>query len=112
MIGGPDTSGPVALIIAYRGFYDVPRYFVVLHEGALLLFANDFDDEADDYGADYTVFVLDGQADLSGSWDRLPSVAVKKLGRVPVAEVRFDPSRRHSVEVSSFDRIVSEPGQS
>lgn len=92
--------------IRYRGFYDVPRIFVVTAAGATYLFDCPFDDELDDYRDRYAVYRL--SADVipeRGSWDGLPGRGVL-LGEVPVAEVRFDPTRRQAMDAAVLDRVA------
>lgn len=89
----------------YREFYDVPREIVVpAHDGALLL-SCPFDNDLDDYSADYELYWLPVGVDLSGSWTRLPDHAVQRLGRVPVGQVHFDVTRRRELDLESVGAV-------
>lgn len=87
--------------ITYRDFYDLPRIFLVTHEGLRFLFDCKFDDDFDDYPDFYKVFLMPPlQArDLNGSWDQLSASATKYLGDVSVNAVKFDSTRRKSIDV-------------
>jgi hypothetical protein len=86
--------------INYRGFYDVPRIFLVSHRGMQLLFDCKFDDSIDDYPDFYKVYLMPAQQDLelSGSWDRLPELAIEYLGDVQVSSVKFDRTLRKEID--------------
>ena len=76
----------------YRDFYDVPRIFVVRYDGRLLLFESLFDEQADDYTTEYDVYLLPDLADQDFkpiSYE-LSLRAVRKLGVIPVREVKFN----------------------
>lgn len=63
-----DDSTLVPINFRYGEFWDVPRIFVVEHEGQLWLFDCPFSDELDDYPDEYAVYLLDPGTDLEGSW--------------------------------------------
>lgn len=94
--------------IQYRDFHDVPRAFVVEHEGDLLLFDCPFFEVIDDYGTEFTVFKIrkaskdqvdqPSWADLRRSGDR--------VGTVPVNAVRFDDTRREAIDTSVFQLLA------
>ena len=75
--------------IEYSEFYDVPRLFVVTHDGVTYLFDAPFDDSLDDYPDSYAVSTLPPLRpdELAVSWASLPSRAVRHLGSVPVSAV-------------------------
>lgn len=89
---------PIA--IQYREFYDVPRVFVAAYDGVTFVFDASFDDGVDDYPDQYAIYTLPtvAAADLAGPWDALRSRAVRHLGTMPVSAVRFDPTRRQSID--------------
>lgn len=97
--------------IRYRDFYDVPRIFVVSHEGRQFLFDCAFDDELDDYPDSYRVYLLPPVADvdLEGSWERLPQLAKEFLGVIGVSQVQFDPTKREAVNLAVIEKILAEP---
>jgi len=82
-------------ILSYRGFWDVPRIFVVTLPNGMLVFDSPFDDTLDDYSPDYAVYYLPWSEAyrLHGTWETLVT-GTKLLGQVPVAKVEFDQTRR------------------
>ena len=97
-------------IIAYRAFWDVPRWFLIQHRGRLLLFAAPWDDELDDYAAEYSVYALPPDVDLDGDWVTLPPQAQSMRGRVAVGAMRFDETRRAGVELAPIEDIARGAG--
>ena len=98
MTGPPEDWLP----IRYRDFHDVPRAFVVEHRGQLLFFDCPFDDALDDYPDHYSVIRLPPAASTlvsQASWTGLASEGTV-IGRIPVREVRFDPSRRAAIDAA------------
>ncbi len=98
--------------IHYRGFWDVPRIFLVAHRDRLFLFDCPFSEELDDYPDVYAVFELPHGIDnaLPKDWTTLADSAVARLGTVSVADVAFDPTRRKAIDVSVLDRFrTSDP---
>jgi len=96
------------LPIHYRDFYDIPRAFVVEHEGRDYFFDCPFDDELDEYPAEYKVYRLPTAAvptEAGQSWAHLSGVG-QYLGRVATTQVPFDPSRRDAVSAKVFDLIT------
>jgi hypothetical protein len=101
----PDLNNP--LQIQYRDFYDVPRMFVVVHDGSQYLFEGSFDDQLDDYPDEYRVFLLPNltQDQLSGSWTDLTQRASRLVGKIPTRDVTFDRTKRQAIDASIFDRL-------
>jgi hypothetical protein len=95
------------LNINYRDFWDVPRIFFVERGGTLFLFDCQFDDTIEDYPESYRVFRMPAltPADYERSWADLWRRADALVGEVPVAAVRFDPTRRAGIAANSFDAI-------
>jgi hypothetical protein len=96
-------------IVDYGDFYDVPHCIVVEREGVLYVFDCPFDDELDDYGADYDLLRLpDSARHLAATrfapWERVLRLG-HRVGSVPVAAVRFDDTRRRAIDDSVFDLI-------
>lgn len=89
------------LPIRYRDFHDVPRAFVFEHDGTAYLFDCPFDDAADEYPPHYGIYRLDPGVvpPEDGSWADLASRG-RLIGRIGVAEVRFDETRRRAVDAS------------
>ena len=94
--------------IIYSGLYDVPLAFVVRHDGRQYLFLREFDDALDDYPDTYRVFSLPGLPDevIKSSWLRVESLATEFLGKVPIAEVKFDPTKRKEIETEVIDKVA------
>lgn len=95
--------------IQYRGFWDVPRIFLVAARDQLFLFDCAFNEELDDYPDEYQVFELLRGADdpLPQDWTTLADRATARLGTVPVSDVMFDPTRRQAIDASVLDRFQS-----
>lgn len=98
----------IATPINYREFWDVPRIFFAEHRGQLFLFDCRFDEAVEDYPESYQVFLMPRLTDLeyAGSWADLWRKAVRKVADVPVAAVRFDPTRRKAIGAEVFDAFA------
>jgi len=94
--------------IRYRDFWDVPRIFFATRRGRLYLFDCQFDEAVEDYPEEYQVFEMPPltDVDFAGSWADLWRKAVRKVGDIPVAAVRFDPTRRKEIGAEVFDRLA------
>ena len=75
--------------------------------GKAYLFDCPFNEHEDEYDTDYSVFLMPplDKADLSGDWRKLPSMAVRQLGKVPVSDVQFDASKRTGVNTGILDQF-------
>jgi hypothetical protein len=95
--------------IKYMGFYDVPLIFIMRYRGENYLFDCPFDDEKEDDSDSYKVYLMPDLNDqqLPKDWTTLHTRAVRYLGDVLVSNVRFDPSRRNSVDASVLDAITA-----
>lgn len=95
--------------IQYRDFYDVPRIFLLRYEGHLLLLDSPFGDDADEYSASYDVYLMPElpQEMLEGSWAHLRELASRQLGRIPVAAVEFDTTRRKAIDTGSLEALLT-----
>jgi hypothetical protein len=93
--------------IKYFSFWDVPRTFAFERGGDLYVLKSEFDDDLDEYPDDYEVFVVPGFGNLSvvSDWKSIEPLPKTSVGRVPVASVRFDESRRKYVDGSFLDAI-------
>jgi hypothetical protein len=92
----------------YREFYDVPRALVVCEKTRCLLFLALFDDEMDEYRASYDVYELPNltEAELKGSWENFEQKTIRKLGKVAVAEARFDETKRRQIDLEILESLV------
>ena len=97
--------------INYRGFWDVPLYFLVPYNGAWYLFACPFDDDLDDYAEAYQVYMMPEipESELPKDWTTLPARAIRRVGEVPVASVQFDPTKRRQIDTAVFATLVPRP---
>jgi hypothetical protein len=95
--------------IKYMGFYDVPLIFITRYRGETYLFDCPFDEELEDDSESYKVYVLPPLKDdeLPKDWTTLHTRAVRYLGEVPVARVRFDPSKRQAVDSAILDEMAA-----
>lgn len=86
--------------IKYFSFWDVPRTFAFEQSGKLYILTSEFDDDLDEYPDDYEVFVVSGIASLSAvsDWKSIEPLPKTRVGKVPVAMVNFDESRRKFVD--------------
>jgi hypothetical protein len=93
--------------IKYFSFWDVPRTFAFEYSGKVYLLTSEFDDALDEYPDDYEVFVVSGIENLSkvSDWKCIEPLPKTSVGRVPVASVRFDESRRKYVDGSFLGAI-------
>jgi hypothetical protein len=92
------------LQIRYWDFYDVPRLFAVTDlAGRHLLFDCQFDEVADEYQREYVVYELTNaefETVGEGDWKAL-IFGARRLGTLPVASLRFDPTGRNYVHVGA-----------
>ena len=97
--------------IRYLGFWDVPRNFLVRWGGELYLFDCPFDEQLDDYPDVYTVYALPElpKEEIDADWTVLPGKATRKVGTVPIAAVRFDPTRRKAIGAEVLDALPPSP---
>jgi hypothetical protein len=90
---------PELVPIVYRGFYDVPRAFLVEYGEAVLYFLCEFSPALDDYEPEYRVVRL--EKPLLHWAERRSWLGMEDEGtflrRVPVGSVEFDGSRRRFV---------------
>ena len=95
--------------IQYRDFYDVPRIFLLRHDGHLLLLDSPFDDDIDEYSASYDVYLMPelSQEALEGSWAHLRESASCQLGCIPVAAVEFDATKRNAIDTGSLGALLT-----
>jgi len=92
----------------YVDFYDVPRTIVLLVRGKWILLQSTFNEELDDYEAEYSVYRLPSsfQPPPAGSkWDFLEQELVC-VGKIPVREVQFDESKRRTLSAAALNKVV------
>ena len=93
--------------IKYFSFWDVPRTFAFEQGGKVYLLTSEFDDDLDEYPDDYEVFIISGIGNLSAvsDWKSIERLHKTRVGKVPVAAVHFDESRRKFVDSSLLNSI-------
>src|SRR4051812_39893605 len=91
--------------IFYGEFHDWPRMVRFAFEGRWYFLNCPFDDELDDYPDSYEVYRLpfgsEAAFEANPYWWRDLSDAVR-LGRVPVAAVGLDETRRRGIDADKF----------
>ncbi|HEX2476129.1 MAG TPA: hypothetical protein VHK01_15365 [Lacipirellulaceae bacterium] len=94
-------------IVAYREFYDVPRCFFVAYTSGYAFFDCPFDDLLDDYPDEYRVYFFPNivNLNLNGSWEAIAEAGVE-IGKVPVARVEFDSTRRKSISSDVLEELT------
>ena len=90
--------------IKYFSFWDVPRTFAVEHAGKVYLLTSEYDDDLDEYPDDYEVFVV-GDLSVVSDWKSIEPLNKTRVGKIPVAAVHFDSSRRKFVDSAFLDRV-------
>jgi hypothetical protein len=108
MITGDGDPMPEMLPFRYVEFYDVPRCIVLQYRGQTLLLQSAFDEVLDDYSETYSVYPLHGsvQALLEGSWEFLETLKATIVGKIRVDSVRFDGSKRLTLDPSCLDKLI------
>ena len=86
----------------YREFDDVPRSVLVTLDGEALFLTCEFDPRTEAWESTFSVFTRSPAPDLASWWWRADETWLL-LGRVPVAAVEFDPTRRTSVKLDSLN---------
>jgi hypothetical protein len=95
--------------IQYRDFWDIPRIFIVEHQGHNFLFDCPFDEELEDYQNEYRIYLLPMLApdDFAGSWGNLSRKAVSYLGEIPIGRVHFDASKRKEMNADLLEELIA-----
>jgi hypothetical protein len=93
---------------AYVEFYDVPRNIILLVRKKWILLQSAFNEELDEYEPDYSVYQLPSSFEpppAGGRWDFLEH-ELTLLGKIPVQEVEFDPTKRRTLRAATLDGLV------
>lgn len=85
----------------------MPRIFVVTLPDGFLVFDSPFNEALDDYEPDYSVYYLPWieAPRLHGLWNTLVDGAELR-GRIPIADVEFDETRRQMIASEIVDRFA------
>jgi len=97
-------------ILTYREFFDVPRAFIIEPiSGVFLLFDCPFDEAADDYSDNFTVYSLQIATveDLPSDWRKISPCVKDLVGKVSISEIEFDATRRKQVRMQRLGTLVS-----
>jgi hypothetical protein len=95
----------------YGGFYDVPRCLSFRYRGKRFLLQSAFDEDLDEYPTDYSVYIVPESVDdsvLVCSPDFLSNTPMACIGRIPIDQVVFDPSKRNELDASILDSFVED----
>ncbi len=96
--------------IRYQDFYRMPRSIALIHREMLLLLDGSWDDTISAYPATYAVYELPLDTNLDQRWEGLPSRALRRLGQMPLSEIRLDESLRLALDTSAFDTWADKQG--
>jgi len=92
----------------YGDFYDVPRMILLCVRGRWVFLQSAFDEELDDYEAEYSVYRLPSSfrpPPVDSPWGFLDQ-ELACVGKIPVREVQFDESKRRTLSAKALDEIV------
>ena len=101
------------LATTYGEFYDFPRMVRVRLGDRWYFLRSGFDDDKDDYDDCYKVYRLSYHSEEEiqshpNYWMELSDD--EYLGRIPIAELGFDETRRQSVDARAFETWLSSRG--
>jgi hypothetical protein len=103
------TTGTKMIPFVYGSFYDVPRTIVLRYNGRVLLLHSAFDEEADEYEPNYSVYALPESAEAAlaeGSWKFMEEPGLSRMGEIAVQAVRFDSGRRKLMDAQVLDELI------
>jgi hypothetical protein len=101
-----DASDNCWIPIRYRGFYDVPLAIHVRWDDVDLLLDCPFDEALDEYSPEYRILHVSAPPPDEGAWGPIIDAGVE-VGRIPVAWVRLDESRRRFIDRSSVETVLA-----
>src|ERR1044072_2025687 len=95
------------LSIQYRGFWDVPLVFLALYDREQYLFDCPFNEQSEEYDDHYNIYLLPEieEDELPADWTKLNQRSERYLGKVPVRDVHFDPTRREAIDATILDEL-------
>lgn len=94
----------------YGEFYDVPRMIRFSFEGEWYFLRSEFDEGADEYSDFYDIYRLPFRTEEEIAadphyWANLGDEA--RLGRIGVADLGLDETRRQSIDARAFQQWLS-----
>jgi hypothetical protein len=95
----------------YSGFWDVPRHILLKHRDTWLFLYCAFDEDLDDYSETYAVYRLPPSIETrleKESWGFVYEMTNDYIGTIKVQDVRFDDTRRITLDpicLDGFDLI-------
>ena len=93
----------------YGGFYDVPRCLYLKYRGINFLLQSEFDEHADEYPGEYSVYVVPESAhSLVPCSPEFLSTPMACIGQIPVDQVIFDATKRKELDASILDQFIRE----
>jgi len=98
-----------SVVFDYSGFHDVPLGVVFRYKETIFLLLREFNEENDEYETEYSVYTVPESAIKKvkkQSWDFALSNDKKLIGRVPIASVRFDSSKRKRLDPQIVDDLI------
>ena len=96
----------------YIEFYDVPRAIILCYMGKRVLLQSAFDEKADEYPDDYSVYILPDDARVpspeskESAWTFLQSVSLHFVGKISVRSVKFDVTKRKTLDPAVLKGLV------
>ena len=103
-------SGTKFVPFRYSGFHDVPRDIVFKYQDKWFYLASPFDEIADEYPSEYSVFLLPGFQDdsrIDNFWDFAGNPdSMLHIGMVLIDQVHFDSSKRKELDPSFLDQVL------
>ena len=93
---------------SYVEFYDVPRLLILVVRNKWILLRSAFNEDLDDYDPDYSVSLLPSSFEppqKDAHWDFL-NEELKALGKIPVQDVKFDETKRRTLNATPLDHLV------
>lgn len=89
----------------YSGLLDVPRYILLKFRDTWLFLCCAFDEALDDYPESYAVYRLRPSVELllRENWGFVYEMMVIVSGRSKLQDVRFDDTKRATLDPSCFD---------
>ena len=103
------------ILFTYGEFYDYPRMIEFQFGNAWYFLNSPFDEVVDDYPNYYHVYLLPfrSEEELKSNpyyWKDL--TAAEHLGRIAIADIGFDETRRKSIDAAAFLKLLPrEPKQ-